>query len=118
MYVSVGKDTKISPKQDTFHENLRFFIKNLCFFLQIPKKVVPLHRIFENALRSQAASRYKASFLRSICTDIAPLIGVWCNGNTADSGPAFPGSSPGTPTKREMFARASLFVVFESVALW
>ena len=24
--------------------------------------------------------------------------GVWCNGNTADSGPAFPGSSPGTPT--------------------
>ena len=27
-------------------------------------------------------------------------IGVWCNGNTADSGPAFPGSSPGTPTKK------------------
>ena len=26
-------------------------------------------------------------------------IGVWCNGNTADSGPAFPGSSPGTPTE-------------------
>ena len=25
--------------------------------------------------------------------------GVWCNGNTADSGPAFPGSSPGTPTR-------------------
>ena len=29
--------------------------------------------------------------------------GVWCNGNTADSGPAFPGSSPGTPT--EVIAR-------------
>ena len=28
------------------------------------------------------------------------VIGVWCNGNTADSGPAFPGSSPGTPTDR------------------
>ena len=28
-----------------------------------------------------------------------PKFGVWCNGNTADSGPAFPGSSPGTPTK-------------------
>ena len=27
------------------------------------------------------------------------MFGVWCNGNTADSGPAFPGSSPGTPTK-------------------
>ena len=77
IYVSVGKDTKISPKQDTFHENLRFFIKNLWFFLQIPKKVVPLHRIFENAYWK---------------------FGVWCNGNTADSGPAFPGSSPGTPT--------------------
>ena len=25
-------------------------------------------------------------------------IGLWCNGNTADSGPAFPGSSPGSPT--------------------
>ena len=27
--------------------------------------------------------------------------GVWCNGNTADSGPAFPGSSPGTPTRTQ-----------------
>ena len=27
-------------------------------------------------------------------------IGLWCNGNTADSGPAFPGSSPGSPTAR------------------
>ena len=26
-------------------------------------------------------------------------IGVWCNGNTADSGPAFSGSSPDTPTQ-------------------
>ena len=29
-------------------------------------------------------------------------IGIWCNGNTADSGPAFPGSSPGIPTKRNL----------------
>ena len=29
------------------------------------------------------------------------MIGLWCNGNTADSGPAFPGSSPGSPTKEE-----------------
>ena len=28
-------------------------------------------------------------------------IGIWCNGNTADSGPAFPGSSPGIPTVSE-----------------
>ena len=29
------------------------------------------------------------------------LIGLWCNGNTADSGPAFPGSSPGSPTEEK-----------------
>ena len=27
--------------------------------------------------------------------------GIWCNGNTADSGPAIPGSSPGIPTFKE-----------------
>ena len=31
------------------------------------------------------------------------LIGIWCNGNTADSGPAFPGSSPGIPTEHKAF---------------
>ena len=34
------------------------------------------------------------------------LIGVWCNGNTADSGPAFPGSSPGTPTLKASYLLA------------
>ena len=42
----------------------------------------------------------------------AQQIGVWCNGNTADSGPAFPGSSPGTPTltKASSEMRKSFFV--------
>ena len=41
------------------------------------------------------------------------MIGLWCNGNTADSGPAFPGSSPGSPTKEaEAFASAFLFATF------
>ena len=31
-------------------------------------------------------------------------LGIWCNGNTADSGPAFPGSSPGIPTKKRDFS--------------
>ena len=26
------------------------------------------------------------------------LIGLWCNGNTTDSGPVFSGSSPDSPT--------------------
>ncbi len=25
-------------------------------------------------------------------------IGLWCNGNTTDSGPVIPGSNPGSPT--------------------
>ena len=27
--------------------------------------------------------------------------GLWCNGNTTDSGPVFLGSSPSSPTKKE-----------------
>ena len=76
---------------------LRIFIKNSEKVLVFQEKVVPLHPQFSKS----AEANYK--------------FGVWCNGNTADSGPAFPGSSPGTPTKREMFARASLFFVFQSV---
>ena len=38
-------------------------------------------------------------------------IGLWCNGNTADSGPAFPGSSPGSPTEKpKHLAPAFLFI--------
>ena len=36
-------------------------------------------------------------------------IGIWCNGNTADSGPAFPGSNPGIPTKRNLLNGKFLF---------
>ena len=32
-------------------------------------------------------------------------IGVWCNGNTTDSGPVIPGSNPGTPTQSPDFGR-------------
>ena len=36
-------------------------------------------------------------------------IGIWCNGNTADSGPAFPGSSPGIPTRTLNEKSSSVF---------
>jgi hypothetical protein len=42
-------------------------------------------------------------------------IGIWCNGNTTDSGPVFPGSSPGIPTKRSLNGLAvqrSFFICF------
>ena len=37
-------------------------------------------------------------------------IGIWCNGNTTDSGPVFPGSSPGIPTIKERLFTVSLFL--------
>lgn len=39
-----------------------------------------------------------------ICIKFAPSfmasIELWCNGNTADSGSAFPGSNPGSSTNK------------------
>ena len=32
-------------------------------------------------------------------TEMKCSIGLWCNGNTTDSGPVIPGSNPGIPTK-------------------
>ena len=42
-------------------------------------------RTFAIAIRKQNDCRHK--------------IGIWCNGNTTDSGPVIPGSNPGSPTK-------------------
>ena len=40
-------------------------------------------------------------------TIIILFIGLWCNGNTTDSGPVFLGSNPGSPT--EKIAQAIFF---------
>ena len=43
------------------------------------------------------------------------LIGLWCNGNTTDSGPVFLGSNPSNPTKIRSFQNNfwnGLFLVF------
>ena len=34
-------------------------------------------------------------------------IGIWCNGNTTDSGPVIPGSNPGIPTIQGHFSHSS-----------
>ena len=52
-------------------------------------------------VRVRVAQRTRGGFCE--CRVVPKLlvlkqIGLWCNGNTADSGPAFPGSSPGSPT--------------------
>ena len=33
------------------------------------------------------------------------IIGLWCNGNTTDSGPVILGSNPGSPTKATLTPR-------------
>ena len=38
-------------------------------------------------------------------------IGVWCNGNTTDSGPVIPGSNPGTPTKKPLVQNQRLLLL-------
>ena len=46
------------------------------------------------------------------CT-VKRVIGLWCNGNTTDSGPVILGSNPGSPTKRLSF-EGRFFVVWHS----
>ena len=47
-------------------------------------------------------------------------IGLWCNGNTTDSGPVILGSNPGSPTRKRRLKRVVFFrVVYQgSFSLW
>ena len=49
-------------------------------------------------VRIRVAQLYKMSF-RCVPWWDAYKFGLWCNGNTTDSGPVFPGSNPGSPTE-------------------
>ena len=83
--------TEISrPKCALFTIFSLFSAKKCGKNLQFRKKAVPLH----SEMRNKRVSLQD--------------IGLWCNGNTADSGPAFPGSSPGSPT-RERATNVALF---------
>ena len=77
------KDTCNNSKRGKKIENFGVFYKKIRFFFVVSEK----YTTFAPAIRQEVDSKQG--------------IGVWCNGNTADSGPAFPGSSPGTPTKRK-----------------
>ena len=41
---------------------------------------------------------------------VKKIIGLWCNGNTTDSGPVILGSNPGSPTKATLIPRVVFFV--------
>ena len=77
------KDTQKHWKRNYKSEIFALFYKKIAFFFADSEKSTT----FAPANLSWSAWNTKVS-------------GVWCNGNTADSGPAFPGSSPGTPTKQ------------------
>ena len=88
--------TEISrPKCALFTIFSLFSAKKCGKSLQFQKKAVPLH----SEMRNKRVSLQN--------------IGLWCNGNTADSGPAFPGSSPGSPT-RERATNVALSSFFTS----
>ena len=77
----------------SFFEKMHFFCKFFLKSLPVQKKCVSLHR--------QTKTRVWYS-----------KIGIWCNGNTTDSGPVIPGSSPGIPTQNaNEFLTVSVFFV-------
>ena len=53
--------------------------------------------------------RVRVSQLRLLKIVLIEFIGIWCNGNTTDSGPVIPGSSPGIPTREHLSFRKMLF---------
>ena len=61
-----------------------FFAKKCPKVFVVQKKFVPLQP--------------QSSYLCNRKTERDSKFGLWCNGNTTDSGPVIPGSNPGSPT--------------------
>ena len=72
-------------------------------------------RLFFKKNRPQHLHVWKKLYL---CTVKQKDIGLWCNGNTTDSGPVILGSNPGSPAKKEaVFQREdSLFSLCPAAA--
>lgn len=45
------------------------------------------------------------------------IIGLWCNGNTTDSGPVIPGSNPGSPTNSYLSQKTTKIASFSGFLL-
>lgn len=61
-------------------------------------------RTFAIAIRKQNDCRHK--------------IGIWCNGNTTDSGPVIPGSNPGSPTNLPYLSQKTTKIASFSGFFW
>ena len=96
--------------------------QNLHFFLVFRAKL-PKHDFFQKFFPVFLARYRKSLYLctrkqeTGVFLALLSKIGIWCNGNTADSGPAFPGSSPGIPTRTLNEKSSSVFFcVWQQVA--
>ena len=61
------------------------------------------NRVFLEKSYVKVCRFQKKRYLCNVKNEIRLLakdIGIWCNGNTTDSGPVIPGSNPGIPTNR------------------
>ena len=87
------KSISFSPK---YTQNTSFAAKKKPKVCTVSQKAVPLHRNWEREVLDSKAET---------------SLGIWCNGNTTDSGPVFPGSSPGIPTRKRLPTK-SLFLLF------
>ena len=52
----------------------------------------------------------------SIFADEFKNSGLWCNGNTTDSGPVFLGSNPGSPTKKGIVLLHNPFLCYSGIS--
>ena len=81
-------------------------------YVLTPKRDSQIHVfcVFERKMSKKVWSFKKYQYLCtriSTETELQQGIGVWCNGNTTDSGPVILGSSPSTPT----FQNAKLLII-------
>ena len=95
----------------------------------IQKNVVPLHPQLRNNMLEIAMIlgygvmvtlqilvlsflvRVRVSQLHLSNGCLKSKIGIWCNGNTTDSGPVIPGSSPGIPTREHLSFERCFFYI-------
>ena len=70
-----------------------------------------MHFLSEKFAVKEKSSNFALEIKTATLLTRFTMIGLWCNGNTADSGPAFPGSSPGSPTKSFQLWLRAFFIV-------
>lgn len=96
-----GYLTEWSLSGDPNRQELTKCHADLCFLTK---------KISKNACSSKKISTFATAIQRWM-----QYFGIWCNGNTTDSGPVIPGSNPGIPTTTKTACRSSASCFF---GLW